>query len=304
MAASPAVRLQHLTKRYGAVLAVDDAGPGRAARRGLRLPRPQRRRQVHHHPAAARVGPAHRRHAHGLRHRAPDVRRGAPAAGPRAGRRGAVAASSPAPSSWSCWAGIGPGVDERLPRRARRALRARPVDRPARTYSTGNRQKVALVAAFATRAPLLVLDEPTSGLDPLMEREFRRACAEARDARADGVPQLPPARRGRGGVRPGRHPARRPAGRGRRPAGPARPAPHRGGPSPVPTATASRPPAGPARRRRGAAGAGHGRVRFTLTGAPGPGAAAPSRPATSLRAGGPRAQLEEIFLDYYGQEPR
>ena len=38
---------------------------------------------------------------------------------------------------------------------------------------------MALVAAFATRAPLLVLDEPTSGLDPLMEREFRACIAEA-----------------------------------------------------------------------------------------------------------------------------
>ncbi|MEU2035857.1 ABC transporter ATP-binding protein [Nocardia amamiensis] len=55
------------------------------------------------------------------------------------------------------------------------------VDKPAKTYSTGNRQKVALVAAFASRAPLLVLDEPTSGLDPLMEREFRQCVAEARD---------------------------------------------------------------------------------------------------------------------------
>jgi polyether ionophore transport system ATP-binding protein len=53
--------------------------------------------------------------------------------------------------------------------------------KPARTYSTGNRQKVALIAAFATRAPLLVLDEPTSGLDPLMEREFRHAVTDARD---------------------------------------------------------------------------------------------------------------------------
>src|SRR5690606_8417479 len=55
------------------------------------------------------------------------------------------------------------------------------VDRPAKTYSTGNRQKVALVAAFATRAPLLVLDEPTSGLDPLMAREFRRCIHQARE---------------------------------------------------------------------------------------------------------------------------
>jgi ABC-2 type transport system ATP-binding protein len=55
------------------------------------------------------------------------------------------------------------------------------LDRPGKTYSTGNRQKVALVAAFATRAPLLVFDEPTSGLDPLMEREFRRCVMEARE---------------------------------------------------------------------------------------------------------------------------
>ncbi|MEW2428793.1 ABC transporter ATP-binding protein [Micromonospora sp. NPDC047644] len=53
--------------------------------------------------------------------------------------------------------------------------------KPARTYSTGNRQKVALIAAFATRARLLVLDEPTSGLDPLVEREFRTAVRQARD---------------------------------------------------------------------------------------------------------------------------
>lgn len=51
-----------------------------------------------------------------------------------------------------------------------------------RSYSKGNRQKVALIAAFATRADLLILDEPTSGLDPLMEevfnQEIRRASAE------------------------------------------------------------------------------------------------------------------------------
>ena len=77
-------------------------------------------------------------------------------------------------------ANTGPGTDldyrDELVRRLDLDL-----DRPARTYSSGNRQKVALVAAFATRAPLLVLDEPTSGLDPLMEREFRGCVAEARD---------------------------------------------------------------------------------------------------------------------------
>jgi len=48
-----------------------------------------------------------------------------------------------------------------------------------RAYSKGNRQKVALVAAFATQAPLLLLDEPTSGLDPLMDLVFRECVAEA-----------------------------------------------------------------------------------------------------------------------------
>ncbi|MFT3875236.1 MAG: ABC transporter ATP-binding protein [Propioniciclava sp.] len=44
-----------------------------------------------------------------------------------------------------------------------------------RTYSKGNRQKVALVAAFASDAELLILDEPTSGLDPLVEQAFAEA---------------------------------------------------------------------------------------------------------------------------------
>jgi ABC-2 type transport system ATP-binding protein len=48
----------------------------------------------------------------------------------------------------------------------------------ARTYSKGNRQKVALVAALASRAELYLLDEPTSGLDPLMEAEFQKAVRE------------------------------------------------------------------------------------------------------------------------------
>lgn len=47
-----------------------------------------------------------------------------------------------------------------------------------RAYSKGNRQKVALVAAFAADAELLVLDEPTSGLDPLMEQVFNECLAE------------------------------------------------------------------------------------------------------------------------------
>lgn len=53
----------------------------------------------------------------------------------------------------------------------------------ARTYSKGNRQKVALVAALASDAELLVLDEPTAGLDPLMEAVFQDCIL---DAKAEG----------------------------------------------------------------------------------------------------------------------
>jgi ABC-2 type transport system ATP-binding protein len=47
-----------------------------------------------------------------------------------------------------------------------------------RTYSKGNRQKVALVAAFSRDADLYILDEPTSGLDPLMEHTFQECIKE------------------------------------------------------------------------------------------------------------------------------
>jgi ABC-2 type transport system ATP-binding protein len=50
-----------------------------------------------------------------------------------------------------------------------------------RALSKGNRQKVQLIAALATRADLLLLDEPTSGLDPLMEVAFRQTVMEAKD---------------------------------------------------------------------------------------------------------------------------
>ena len=51
-----------------------------------------------------------------------------------------------------------------------------------RTYSKGNRQKVALVAAFASGAELFILDEPTSGLDPLMERIFQEEVLALKEA--------------------------------------------------------------------------------------------------------------------------
>jgi ABC-2 type transport system ATP-binding protein len=68
-----------------------------------------------------------------------------------------------------------------LDRRRRDTLLERFELDPARrcvTYSKGNRQKVALVAAFASEVELYLLDEPTSGLDPLVEQVFRDVVAE------------------------------------------------------------------------------------------------------------------------------
>ncbi|WP_058306093.1 ABC transporter ATP-binding protein [Gracilibacillus massiliensis] len=50
----------------------------------------------------------------------------------------------------------------------------------AGTYSKGNRQKVALISAFASESDLFILDEPTSGLDPLMEKVFQQCVEEVK----------------------------------------------------------------------------------------------------------------------------
>jgi ABC-2 type transport system ATP-binding protein len=175
----PALRTVDLSKRYGRVMALDrldlevpvgevlgllgpnGAGKSTAIRLLLGLARPTAGQAWIFDRAAGDVEAAHRLLAH-------------------------------VPADVALWPGMtgaecldllahtGPGTD----RAYRDELVARfelDVDRPARTYSTGNRQKVALVAAFATRAPLLLLDEPTSGLDPLMEQVFRAVVREARE---------------------------------------------------------------------------------------------------------------------------
>jgi ABC-2 type transport system ATP-binding protein len=90
----------------------------------------------------------------------------------------------PALTGWECLQFLGRlhgSVDDQY----RRTLIDRfkfEVNKRVRDYSKGNRQKIQLIAAFATRAELLILDEPTSGLDPLMEAAFRETVAEARAA--------------------------------------------------------------------------------------------------------------------------
>jgi ABC-2 type transport system ATP-binding protein len=177
MAAIPAVHCERLTKRFGSTLAVDDltmsvepgevfgflgpngAGKSTTIRMLLGLIRPTGGSAHVFGIPAGDVQRAHERLAY-------------------------------VPADVALWPGLtgrecldllaGVGSDTDTAYRAELVERFElELDRRARSYSTGNRQKVALVAAFATRAPLLVLDEPTSGLDPLMEREFRRCLAEA-----------------------------------------------------------------------------------------------------------------------------
>jgi ABC-2 type transport system ATP-binding protein len=71
------------------------------------------------------------------------------------------------------------GLDEGRRKQLLEAFELDPTKK-GRTYSKGNRQKVALVAALASDIELLVLDEPTSGLDPLMETVFRQQVDEFR----------------------------------------------------------------------------------------------------------------------------
>jgi len=90
----------------------------------------------------------------------------------------------PALTGWECLLFLGRlhrSVDEGYRQTLIERFQFEP-DKRVRDYSKGNRQKIQLIAAFATRAELLILDEPTSGLDPLMEAAFRETVGEARAA--------------------------------------------------------------------------------------------------------------------------
>jgi ABC-2 type transport system ATP-binding protein len=82
--------------------------------------------------------------------------------------------------------GLRGGSEERLRRELIEEFELDP-RRKARTYSKGNRQKVALIAAFARPARLYLLDEPSAGLDPVMDSVFRR---QVQRVSADGATVL------------------------------------------------------------------------------------------------------------------
>ena len=201
-----AIQTSGLTKRYGETLAVDGStSTSRAARStAFSAPTaPARRRR-----SACCSGCTVRRRA------APSSSASTPGATPS--RRTATSPTSPA----SRRSGRQLTADETFDFLARLhgcvdadyrdALVERfelDTDKKVRALSKGNRQKVQLIAALATRADLLILDEPTSGLDPLMEVAFRETIRRGEGARPDRLPLLAHPQRGRGALRSGRHPA-------------------------------------------------------------------------------------------------
>lgn len=82
--------------------------------------------------------------------------------------------------------GLRGGAEERLLRELIAEFEFDP-RRKSRTYSKGNRQKAALIAAFARPARLYLLDEPSAGLDPVMDSVFRR---QIRRVAGDGATVL------------------------------------------------------------------------------------------------------------------
>ncbi|GAA3392758.1 ABC transporter ATP-binding protein [Cryptosporangium minutisporangium] len=190
----------------------------------------------------------------------------------------------------------GPGIDTAY----RDELLARfdvDLSKRADAYSTGNRQKIALVAAFATRAPLLILDEPTSGLDPLMEQQFRRTVDEARDRgqtvflSSHQLAEVEAVCDRVGILRAGRLSEVATVPDLRRL--------HRSEVTLTYTGPAPRLDAVPG--VDGVESLGEGRLRFALTGPPGPALHALAdvdTVAVSIR----EPSLEEIFLDYYGRD--
>ena len=212
-----AIDISGLVKTFGHVRALDGLDLTVVDRRGPRVPRTQRRRQVDHHPRPARPAALRRRR-----------RSGCSAATRGVTRSSSTAGSPTCPATSTSGRNLTGGEAIDLLGRLRGGLdparRAELIERfeldptkKGRTYSKGNRQKVALVAGLASDAELLLLDEPTSGLDPLKETVFRECIEEAAAGRSHRAALQSHPGRGRGAVRSREHHPRRQDRRDRQP---------------------------------------------------------------------------------------
>jgi hypothetical protein len=166
-----AIRTESLTKYYGDLLALDCRRHRGQARGGLRLPRPQRGREDHDHPAAARRPATEFRLGFRVGPRSLAMREWNCGDGSVTCRETSSSTDARAPASSSPTSGTsGEGEPSRIEGLAERL--ELDLDLRIRSLSKGNRQKVGLIQAFMHSPELLILDEPTSGLDPIMAREF------------------------------------------------------------------------------------------------------------------------------------
>ena len=204
--AEPVIETRGLRKQFGDKVAVADLSLRGAAGRGVRLPRAQRRGQDDVAQDAARAGRAHRRRGAraGRAARRPCARARGSASCPStsASRTGSPAASCCASTAGSsgCAGARARGADRRAAG-ARGPARRRPPAGCA-SYSKGMLQRIGLAQALLNEPALVFLDEPTSGLDPLGRLLVRDVIRELRAAGRGRVPQLAPARRGGGDLRP------------------------------------------------------------------------------------------------------
>ena len=183
MDSDAAISISGLVKRFGHARALDGLDLEVAQRRGARVPRPERLRQVDDDPRAAR--PAARRRGHGARCSA--ATRGATPSRCTGG-------SPTCPATSRLWPNLTGGEAIDLLGRAARRARPRAARRAASSASSSTRPRGRARTRRATgrrsrsspRSPsdaeLLILDEPTSGLDPLMEAVFQDCVREVRDA--------------------------------------------------------------------------------------------------------------------------
>ena len=222
----PAIEISGLVKTFGDFRALDGLDLEVATGRGARLPRPQRRGQVHDDPRAARAAARRRRQRPAARRR-PVARRGraAPPARLRARRRQPVAEPDRRRG-------------DRPARHAARRPRPRAPRRRCSSASSSTRPRRAAPTRRATgrrsrsspRSPPTPSCSCSTSRPRASTRSWRRSSRRciARNARRgpDGAALEPHPRRGRGAVRPGEHHPRRPDGRDRHAGRAAPPHPH------------------------------------------------------------------------------